>query len=60
MNRDYLSLEPDMDLSEILALMAQSGRCALVMEGPDLQGLLTPDNLSEFLMLRRVGMEPSL
>jgi Zn-dependent protease/CBS domain-containing protein len=60
MDRDYLSLEPDMDLSEILSLMAQAGRCALVMEGPDLQGLLTTDNLSEFLMLRRVGMEPAL
>ena len=60
MERDYLSLEPDMDLSEVLALMAHAGRCALVMEGVNLTGLLTTDNLSEFLMLRRVGMEPSV
>ena len=32
----------------------------VVMDGKDLQGLLTTDNLSEFLMLRRVGMEPAL
>src|SRR5260370_29603221 len=57
MEREYLSLEPGDDLSEVLALMARAGRCALVMDGASLQGLLTTDNLSEFLMLRRVGME---
>jgi hypothetical protein len=29
-----------------------------VMDGPKLAGLLTADNLSEFLLLRRFGMEP--
>lgn len=58
MDRDYLSLDPGRDLSEILPLMAQAGHCALVMEGSRLLGLLTTDNLAEFLMLRRVGMEP--
>jgi hypothetical protein len=38
--------------------MAQAGRCALVMENSRLLGLLTTDNLSEFLLLRRFGMEP--
>ena len=38
--------------------MAQAGRCALVMDGTNLVGLLTTDNLSEFLLLRRFGMEP--
>ena len=38
--------------------MAQAGRCALVMDGANLLGLLTTDNLSEFLLLRRFGMEP--
>jgi hypothetical protein len=28
------------------------------MDGEKLVGLLTTDNLSEFLLLRRVGMEP--
>lgn len=58
MDRDFLSLEPGTDLAEILPLMAQAGRCALVMENGRLLGLLTTDNLSEFLLLRRFGMEP--
>lgn len=59
MDRDFLALEPAMDLAQVLPLMAQAGRCALVMD-PDskLLGLLTTDNLSEFLLLRRFGMEP--
>ncbi len=59
MDRDFLVLEPEMDLAEILPLMAQAGQCALVMNGEKLLGLLTTDNLSEFLLLRRVGLEPS-
>ena len=60
MDRDFLELEPNADLAEILPLMAQAGRCALVMENGKLLGLLTTDNLSEFLLLRRFGMEPVL
>ncbi len=58
MDRDYLSLDPNTDLSDVLPLMAHAGRCALVMEGEKLVGLLTTENLSEFLLLRRFGMEP--
>ena len=58
MDRDFLALEPNADLAEVLPLMAQAGRCALVMDGGHLAGLLTTDNLSEFLLLRRFGMEP--
>jgi Zn-dependent protease/predicted transcriptional regulator len=58
MDRDFLALEPSADLAEVLPLMAQAGRCALVMEGAKLLGLLTTDKLSEFLLLRRFGMEP--
>jgi Zn-dependent protease len=58
MDRDFLALEPDKDLAEALPLMAHAGRCALVMHGGKLLGLLTSDNLSEFLLLRRFGMEP--
>jgi Zn-dependent protease/CBS domain-containing protein len=58
MDRDYLTLDPSADLAEILPLMAQAGRCALVMDGDALVGLMTTENLAEFLMLRRVGMEP--
>jgi len=58
MDREFLALEPNADLAEVLPLMAQAGRCALVMENEQLLGLLTTDNLSEFLLLRRFGMEP--
>jgi stage IV sporulation protein FB len=57
MDRDFLALEPAADLAETLPLMAR-GRCALVQDGQHLVGLLTTDNLSEFLLLRRFGMEP--
>lgn len=58
MDRDFLTLPPDGDLAEVLPLMARAGRCALVMDQDRLVGLLTTDNLSEFLLLRRFGMEP--
>ena len=58
MDREYLGLDPGSDLAETLPLMARAGRCALVMDGGRLVGLLTTDNLSEFLLLRRFGMEP--
>jgi Zn-dependent protease/CBS domain-containing protein len=58
MDRDFVALEPGADLADILPLMAQAGRCALVMQNSSLLGLLTTDNLSEFLLLRRFGMEP--
>jgi stage IV sporulation protein FB len=57
MDRDFLALEPQRDLAGVLPLMAQAGRCALVMDQTKLVGLLTTDNLSEFLLLRRFGME---
>ena len=60
MDRDFLSLPPGADLSEILPLMARAGRCALVMDEGRLLGLLTADNLSEFLLLRRSGLEPAV
>jgi Zn-dependent protease/CBS domain-containing protein len=59
MDRDYPKLSPDMDLSEVLPLMTHTGACALVMQGELLLGLLTSENLSQFLLLRRFGMQPS-
>lgn len=58
MDRDFPRVPPNVDLSEVLPLMARSGACALVMEGEQLQGLLTSEHLSQFLLLRRFGMEP--
>jgi predicted transcriptional regulator len=60
MERDFLMLDPSADLAEMLPLLARSRRCALVMDGPRLIGMLTADNLSEFLLLRRFGMEPAI
>ena len=59
MDRDYVALDPATDLAETLPLMARSGRCALVLEGTQLIGMLTRENLSEFMLLRRYGMEPT-
>jgi stage IV sporulation protein FB len=58
MDRDFVALEPATDLADVLPIMARAGRCVLVMENNSLLGLLTTDNLSEFLLLRRFGMEP--
>ncbi|MBL8231848.1 MAG: site-2 protease family protein [Bryobacterales bacterium] len=54
MERDFLRLDPAMDLSEAMMMLAQAGTCALVMEGNELRGLLTSENLTEFLLLRRL------
>jgi predicted transcriptional regulator len=56
--REFASISPDKDLSEILPLMAGSGVCALVMDDDKLLGLLTSENLSQFLLLRSVGLQP--
>ncbi|MBI4910550.1 MAG: site-2 protease family protein [Acidobacteria bacterium] len=56
MNREYVALQPSMDLSEAMPLMAQAGSCALVMEEDRLVGLLTAENLTEYLVLRRLGL----
>ncbi len=59
MERDFMRLAPDADLAEALPSMTQAGSCALVMDGDRLLGLLTTENLSEFLLLRRFGMDPA-
>jgi Zn-dependent protease len=55
MDREYTALSPDANLAEVLPLMAHTGACALVMDGGRLLGLLTTENLSQFLLLRRFG-----
>ncbi len=59
MDRDYPTLSPDLDLADVLPIMTQAGSCALVMQGEHLLGLLTAENLSQFLLLRRFGMAPA-
>lgn len=58
MEREFPRLAPDEDLNDVMPVMADTS-CALVMDGDKLLGLLTRENLSEFLMLRRFGMEPA-
>jgi Zn-dependent protease/CBS domain-containing protein len=53
MDRNFARVPPDMDLSEAFA--KTSGACALVMDGEQLLGLLTAENLSEFLVLRQIN-----
>lgn len=56
MNREYITLNPNMDLSEAMPLIAQSNGCALVVEEDKLVGLVTGENLTEYLVLRRLGL----
>ena len=58
MARDFVAISPHMDLAEALPVVANAGTCALVLENDNLLGLLTTENLSEFLLLRRFGMPP--
>jgi Zn-dependent protease/CBS domain-containing protein len=57
MERNFKRLGPAEDLNQALPVMADT-TCALVMDGEKLVGLLTRENLSEFLMLRRIGLDP--
>lgn len=57
MDREFVRLSPDLDLTEAMQRMTGSATCALVMEGGNLAGMLTTENLSEFLVLRRIGMQ---
>ncbi len=59
MDRDFPSVAPDKDLAEVLPLMAHSGACVLVMQDDKLLGMLTSENLSQFLLLRSVGLQPT-
>ncbi len=54
MDREYARLAPEMDLADAAPVMAEAGNCALVFEDDKLAGLLTAENLSEFLVLRRI------
>ncbi|HYL78730.1 MAG TPA: site-2 protease family protein [Bryobacteraceae bacterium] len=58
MDREFAIVAPDKDLSEVLPVMAHAGACALVMDEGQLLGMLTAENLSQFLLLRSVGLNP--
>jgi CBS domain-containing protein len=54
MDRQFARVAPDADLAAAMPLIAAPGGCALVMDGETLVGLLTAENLTEFLLLRQV------
>jgi len=56
MNREFPRIAPESGLTEALPLLERS--CVLVMKGDTLLGMLTRENLMEFLMLRRFGLQP--
>lgn len=59
MDREFTSVAPDTDLMGVLPLMAQGGACVLVVEDGRPLGLLSSENLSQFLLLRSVGLRPA-
>jgi len=56
MDRNFLRVPPDMSLTDVLPQLSGAGSCALVMDGDQLVGLLTAENLYEFTLLRQVSM----
>jgi Zn-dependent protease/predicted transcriptional regulator len=56
MEREFVRVGPSMDLAEAMPLLARSGNAALVMDGDELLGMLTSENLMEFILLRQMGM----
>jgi predicted transcriptional regulator len=57
MDRNFPRVEAGTDLADAIPLLSEGRSCVLVMDGDRLQGMLTSENLSEFLLLRRVGMQ---
>jgi predicted transcriptional regulator len=56
MDRNFLRVPPDADLSELMPKLSVPGAVALVMDTEDrLLGLVTSENLSVFIMLRQIG-----
>jgi Zn-dependent protease/CBS domain-containing protein len=57
MKRNFVRVTPDSELAEAVPLLGENA-CVLVMEEERLLGLLTRENVAEYLMLRRFGMQP--
>jgi len=54
MDRDFTRIAPATPLSEALPQISGPGACALVLDdGDQLRGMLTSENVSEFLLLRQ-------
>ncbi len=56
MDRNFVRLPPDTDLATALPQLSAPGAVALVMDGDRLLGMLTAENLYEFILLRQVSL----
>jgi hypothetical protein len=56
MDRNFLRVPPETDLAAALPLITTAGHAGLVMEGEQLLGMLTAENLYEFMLLRQVSL----
>jgi Zn-dependent protease/CBS domain-containing protein len=59
MDREFKRVSPQMPLTDALPMVSGPGACALVMDEQDqLKGMLTSENLSEFILLRQATTAP--
>jgi CBS domain-containing protein len=57
MDREFKRVAPDRPLTEVLPMVSSPGSCVLVLDQDDkLVGMLTSENLSEFILLRQATM----
>ncbi len=54
MDRDFRRLDPEADLAEAAGVLSGGVNCALVFEDERLTGMLTAENLSEYLVLKKL------
>jgi Zn-dependent protease/CBS domain-containing protein len=55
MDRNFVRIPPEMGLATALPQLSTAGAVALVMDGDRLVGMLTAENLYEFILLRQVS-----
>ncbi len=58
MDRDFVRIDPETDLAEAMPRVAAAGSAALIMKEDELLGMLTMENLTEFILLRQMGLRP--
>jgi Zn-dependent protease/CBS domain-containing protein len=57
MDREFKRVTPEMPLSEAISVLSRAGGSALVLDSDEhLAGMLTPENLSEFVLLRQATL----
>jgi CBS domain-containing protein len=59
MDRNFPRVSPGTPLTEVLPRLSSPGACVLVMEEDRVVGLLTAENISEFILLRQASNSQS-